>query len=291
MQIEFLKAFCTVYEQGSLTQAANKLGVSTPKMTRQLQQVESELNTSLFHRSTRALTVTEAGELFYHQAKEIIRQYESSLLSLQTLTTTVSGTIKIGLPASISHLWITPTLQQLSAQYPELKFKLVIGNHLLDILSDSFDLIIHCGKLPDSGFYYQKIRNWHKVTCASPEYLKTHGTPRHPEDLIKYNCLDHYDNFSNTWSYKINGKPTDIFIEGNTRANSSLDLKNLALSDMGIAYLPSFTVNDAIKTETLIPILNKYNTASYEMYAVYPSKKDISKKLQVVLEYLNNVLP
>ncbi|MDF1796312.1 MAG: LysR family transcriptional regulator [Coxiellaceae bacterium] len=291
MQIEYLQAFCTVYEQGSLTQAANKLGLSTPKMTRQLQQLESEINALLFHRSTRAITPTEAGELFYQQAKEILLQYESSLLSLQTLTTSISGTVKIGLPASISHLWITPTLHKLSTQYPELKFKIVIGNHLLDILSDGFDLIIHCGKLPNSGFYYQKLRDWHKVTCASPEYLKTNGTPKHPNELHKHNCIDHYDNFSNTWSYQIDGKPADIFIEGNIRSNSSIDLKNLALADMGIAYLPSFTVNDAIKSKKLKPILKKFTADSYEMYAVYPSKKEISKKLQVVLDYLNSVLP
>ncbi|MDF1759071.1 MAG: LysR family transcriptional regulator [Coxiellaceae bacterium] len=291
MKIESLIAFCIIYELGSLTQAAKKIGISTPKMTRQLQQLESDLNTKLFHRSTRALNATEAGELFYQQTKELLLQYEASLNSLQTLTTTVSGTIKIGLPASISQLWITPTLQHLSEKYPELKFKLVIGNHLLDILSDGFDLIIHCGKLPDSGFYFQKLRDWHKITCASPTYFKAHGTPKHPDELSKHNCLDHYDNFSNTWSYIIDDKQSAVFIEGNARANSSMDLKNLALSDMGIVYLPSFTVIDAIKAKKLKPILHKYTADKYAMYAVYPSKKEISKKLQVVLDYLIKVLP
>ena len=182
MQIEQLKAFCAIYENNSLSAAARQLVISTPMMTRHLQHIESELGVVLFHRSTRALNATEAGDLFYHQAQELIQQYDSSIAALKSLSTHVSGTLKIGLPASINQLWITPTLHKLCKTYPDLSIRLVNGNHLLDLLSEGFDVIIHCGALPDSGLYYQKLRDWHKITCATPRYLKKHGTPQQPGD-------------------------------------------------------------------------------------------------------------
>jgi LysR family transcriptional regulator, regulator for bpeEF and oprC len=291
MQIDALKAYCTVYEEESFAKAARKLGISTPMMTRRIQQVESELDTELLYRSTRALTPTEAGELFYHQAKELIYQYDASILSLQTLSMEVSGTVKIGLPASISHLWVAPNLHHLTAEYPDLKFRLINGNHLLDLVSERFDVIIHCGKLPDSGFYSQAIRQWRKVTCASPNYLKTNGMPKHPDDLKNHNCLDHFDNLRNTWGFTIEGVEKPFFVKGNIKANSSMDLKNLAVSGHGVVYLPSFTVDQDIQDRKLKPILKKYEPRDYDMHVIYASKRHSNKKLRVVLDFLNEVLP
>ena len=291
MQIEYLKAFCTVYKEKSFAQAARKLNISTPKMTRQIQQLEQELGVKLLHRSTRALNSTEAGEIFYQQAHEILQQYDATVAAVHNLGESVAGTLKIGAPASISQLWIAPTIHKLTEKYPNLEIRLVLGNHLLDLLSDRFDIILHCSTLPSSDYYFQKLHSWRKITCAAPTYLKKHGTPDEPKHLQQHNCLDHFDSNTGTWGYKIDNSKTDIAVRGSMQANSSITLKELALAGSGIVYLPSFTVADALQNGTLIEVLSDYRLDDYEIYAVYPAKKQSSKKLQVVLEYLEEVIP
>lgn len=286
MLLEDLKAFCLVCEQNSLAKAARKLGISTPMMTRRIQRMESELQIQLFNRSTRVVKATEAGKLFYQQCIEVINQYDSGVKALQTLSEQVSGTIKIGLPTSISHLWVTTALKKFLSKYPDVKIQIVNGNHLLGLLAEGFDMVVHCGQLPDSGYYFRKICDWHKLTCAAPSYLKKFGVPEHPSDLINHNCVDHYDNYRNTWTYNVKGKLTDFFVQGNVKANSSIDLKNLAVSGLGLVYLPDFTVHGEVKSGNLKIVLDRYQPEKLPMYAVYPSRQSLSKKNQVLLEYL-----
>ena len=289
MLLDDLKAFCLVCEQNSLAKAARKMGISTPMMTRRIQRIELELKTQLLNRSTRVVNTTEAGNLFYQQCIDVINQYESGIRALHTLSENVSGTIKIGLPASISHLWVTPVLNKFLLEYPEIKIQIVNGNHLLGLLAEGFDFVIHCGQLPDSGYYFRKIRDWYKLTCATPNYLKKYGTPKHPADLENHNCIDHYDNFKNTWAYVIKGKLTEFFVRGNAKVNSSIDLKNLAISGLGLVYLPDFSVLGEIRSGNLKTVLDKYRPEKLPMYAVYPSKQSLNKKNQALLEYLTTL--
>ena len=131
--------------------------------------------------------------------------------------------------------------------------------------------------------------HWYKFTCASSAYLKKHGTPKHPADLEKHHCIDHYDNFRNTWTYTINKKQTDIFVKGQVTVNSSMDLKNLAVSGLGLVYLPDFTVIPDIQAGRLKEVLMPYRPEKLAMYAVYPSK-NISKKTAAILDYLSGLL-
>jgi DNA-binding transcriptional LysR family regulator len=289
MLLEDLKAFCLVCEQNSLAKAARKSGISTPMMTRRIQRMESELQTQLFNRSTRVVKATEAGNLFYQHCIEVINQYDSGVKALQTLSEQVSGTIKIGLPTSISHLWVTRTLKKFLLKYPDVKIQIVNGNHLLGLLAEGFDLVIHCGQLPDSGYYFRKICDWNKLTCAAPDYLKKFGEPEHPCELINHNCVDHYDNFRNTWTYNLKRKPTEFFVQGNIKANSSIDLKNLAVSGQGLVYLPDFSVYEDIKSGNLKIVLDRFQPDKLPMYAVYPSRQSLSKKNLAFLEYLTTL--
>lgn len=260
-------------------------------MTRRIQQVEEQVGVQLLHRSTRVLTPTEAGELFYQQMREVVREYDAGVASVKTLGDKIAGTIKIGVPTSISRLWIAPTLHRLNKKYPDLEVRIVIGSPLLYLLSERFDLVIHCSTLPDSGFYYQSLSKWNKITCAAPKYIKKHGVPKHPNDLANFNCLDQFDNMYQTWGYKIKGKNENIAVAGNVQANSSMDLKALALSGMGLIYLPSFIIADEIKSGKLQEVLLDYKSDPYDMYAVFPHKKQHNKKIQVMLDYLDEVLP
>lgn len=286
---EDAELFIHVAENRSFSKAATKLKLSAPIVTRRIAKLERQLDTRLLQRNTRQVSLTDAGQVFYESCKKTLQDYSNTIKQLKSLNNEVSGTIKIGLPNSISHLYITQCLNQFIKKYPDLKIDIVNGNHLIDLLSSGFDLIIHCGKLADSNFYCRKLGEWKKITCASAHYLKRFGTPKYPDDLRKHNCIDHYDNVDNCWEYIIDNKIQSIPINGNIRINSSLDLKNIAVSGLGIAYLPSFTVKKELNNGILKNLLTSYQMPSLLMYAVYPSNRFLSKKMSVFLDFLSKL--
>ncbi len=287
--LEDINAFCACVEYKGFSQAARKIGISAAMITRRIARLEKSLDTRLLNRTTRVVTLTEAGQIFYTQVRDLLQSLQACKEAVKSFNQEVTGTLKIGLPASISYLHISKSLPKFCNQFPQLKIQMVHGNHLLDLLSNGFDIIIHCGELPDSNLYYQKLGNWKKIICASPNYLEKYGRPEQP-DFSTHSCLDHYDNFKRTWKFTIEGQLKHVPINANIYANSSLDLKNLAQSGLGIAYLPSFTVYNEIKTGQLISILQEYQPPPMSMYAVYPSKEYLSKKTKLFLDFLTELM-
>jgi DNA-binding transcriptional LysR family regulator len=253
-------------------------------------RLEKSLDTRLLHRTTRVVSLTEPGQAFYNEVRNLLEALEASKKTAKSFTQEVTGTLKIGLAASICYLHLTPKLHLFTQKFPQLKIQIVNGNHLLDLLREGFDLIIHCNTLPDSNYYYQKLGNWRKIICTSPSYLKKFGTPKTPQDLTAHHCLDHYDNFQRTWKFNVNNKVMLIPINSIISANSSMDLKNLAIHGQGIAYLPSFTVFHELKAGRLISILEDYQPHSIGMFAVYPSHQYLSKKSKLFLDFLSQLL-
>lgn len=288
--LEKMKIFTKVIEKNGFRKAAKALGISTPVVTKRINQLETELAVKLIQRSTRTLAITEAGQLFYERSKEIIRSLETTKSAIKSLKTEISGTVKISLPHAINHLYFAPALPAFLKKYPLINIEVVQGNHLLSLLDKSFDLVMHCGELPDSNFHYKKLGEWEKITCASPSYLRKFGKPKSPVELEKHNCIDHADNLDNTWQYQSNQKIHWQHITGNIKINNSNDLKQLALSSVGIAYLPSFIVSSELKNKTLIPILQDYRPRSLGIYLVYPSKQFISKKTQLIINFMSELL-
>ncbi len=287
---EEICTFIEIVKTNSFTAAANKLGISPSVVTRRIKFLEDELEQTLIARTTRQLTLTEAGHIFYEDCMGIIDVFENSKKALQNLKGTLSGTLKIGIPTSISLLHTSLHINQFLKKHPSLKLNIVNGNHLLDLLEDRFDLAIHCGQLPSSNFYYRKLGSWRLIVCAAPNYLKEHGTPKHPNELEKFNCLDHFDNYDHTWIFQIDGKEQKIFVNGNIRTNSNLSLKNLALTGIGIVLLPSFTIAQELHTKQLIPILTEYEIPPLDICAVYPRSSLLNKKVKAYIRFLTDCL-
>jgi LysR family transcriptional regulator, regulator for bpeEF and oprC len=287
---EDIVTFRAIVQLKCLTKAGKELGISTPVVTRRLARLEKSLNARLIQRTTRQLYLTEAGELFFAKISDILHALDASKEAVKNLSKEVTGSLKIGLPASISYLYVTKMLHKFMACYPNINIHIVTGNHLLGLLTNGFDLVIHAGVLPDSSFYYKKIGSWQKKFCASPVYLAKYGIPKKPQELSLHNCIDHYDNFVRVWEYKENGIIKNIIVNGNIRADSNFDIKQLAISGIGIAYLPKCTVNEDLKQGGLVAILEDFQASEFATYAVYPSKQFIRKNTHVFLEFMSDLL-
>lgn len=288
--LESATIFVKVVENLSFSKTARELKISTSAVTRQIEKLEGELDVRLLQRNSRQVSLTEAGSIFYDSCLKLLQIYTTAQKQVKNFRHELTGTLKIGSPNSLSHLYLSTELQKFIKKYPNLKIDIVNGNHLFDLLSSGFDMILYCGELADSNLYYRKIGTWQKMTCASPSYLKKFGIPRTPHDLTQHNCLDHYDNSHNTWSYQFKDEIKSIQVQGNVRVNSSLDLKNLAVSGLGVVYLPSFTVKEAIDHGQLKNILTEYPIPSLSIYAVYPSKCFLDKKTNLFMDFLEKIL-
>jgi len=280
--------FIAVVEGQSFAKAARQLQLSPPVITRHIAKLEDQLQVRLLQRNTRQVSLTEAGTLFYESCVSMMQTYVYSLKQMQNLSDELIGTLKIGMPASISRLFIEH-INNFYSKYPNLKLEIVNGNHLINLLGDGFDLVIHCGELADSSLYCQKLGSWEKITCASPSYLALSGIPEEPQDLIKFKCMDHFDNKLQEWKYVINDNIESIRISPVILINNSLDLKHLALNGAGIVYLPSFTIREEIRQGRLVEILGEYKVPKLNMYAVYPEVRYLSKRVKVIIDFLLNL--
>lgn len=284
-----LQTFIMVSEQAGFAKAAKKLGLSKTTVTRYIQDLEAEYQTKLFIRTTRHLNLTEQGEAFYRHALELLQLHDEAKNKIKRSHDIVQGHIKIGLPFSILHCFAENKLKILTRTYPELSIEIIQGNHIADLLSSQFDLSVHCGSLPNVNFYYEKIADWKKIICASPAYLKKFKIPKNIQELTQHTCLDHSDNHTATWQLKVDGKIKDISINSKIRINSGMVLKELAVQGLGIAYLPSFTVKNAILEKKLKPILSDAWPDSLGIYVLYPVRKRFNKKITVIVEALREL--
>ena len=204
--LDDIEIFCAIVKAQSFNKAARDLHICPSIVTRRLARLEKQLKIRLFQRTTRRLMITEAGQRYYDSVHDILQALTSANNDIKHLSENVTGTLKVGMPVSISHRYVSQNLHQLLAQYPALNVQIVNGNHLLDLLDNGFCCVVHCGPLPDVSFHYKKIATWKKIICASPDYLDKYGMPKKPEDLKQHNCLDHIDNFNYTWLLHERGK-------------------------------------------------------------------------------------
>ena len=287
MFLKPLKIFVTIVKLNSFSKAARFLGVSTSSMTRLLSQLEVELGFTLLERTTRTIKLTEAGSLFFEKAQEILSIYDTSKKHLSSLENVLAGQIKIGAPSSLSYLYITKCINEFLAQYPHIKVQIVNGDHLLDLLENDFDFVFHCRPLPNSNFKYKKLGTWTRMLCASPGYIEKKGMPNSLEALSSHNCLLHNEDKTGFWSFLENKKIKNISVDGNITADSSLNLLNLAIKGVGIAYLPSFIILPELKKGGLIQILPQHQLPEQEMYTVFLKSRYRIKKVRALLDFLS----
>lgn len=284
--LDNMLAFTRVIDKQGFAKAAKDLVIATSVLTRRINQLEKDLGVKLIQRSTRKLAITAAGQLFYDRCKEILTLTDASILAVQSINTNASGILKLGIPASLNQLFLLPAIADFIADYPDIRFEITEGNHLLALLEKNFDCVIHCGPLADSACHYRKLGQWTKVICAAPTYLASHPPLIEPDDLIHHNCLDHCDNVTGNWQFYRQHQVQSYKVSGTIKLNSSLALKKIAIAAQGLVCLPSFTVQDALQSGQLQVVLEDITLPPLDIFAVYPSKQFLSAKTRVFLAFM-----
>ncbi|AXK81157.1 LysR family transcriptional regulator [Pseudolabrys taiwanensis] len=283
-----LEAFVKVAETQSFSEAARRLRASKSVVSRQIAALEAELGARLFQRTTRSMTLTEAGRGYFERASRILADLEDANLSVTQLQATPRGQLRVNAPMSFGLLHLAPALPDFLARYPEVDVALTMNDRFVDLIDEGFDLAVRVGKLEDSSLVARKLAPVRRTVCASPDYLKARGIPQTPDDLTHHDCLC-YSNLSMAHEWRFvteKGEPWPVEVKGRLNVNNGDALKIAALRGLGFVNLPSFIVGSELQAGTLVTVLDTYIPQDAILSAVYPHSRHLSPKVRAFVDFL-----
>ncbi|UGA57596.1 LysR substrate-binding domain-containing protein [Vibrio sp. VB16] len=284
---EGVNEFVAVTEAESFTKAAKRLGISTAQVSRQISALETRLATKLFHRTTRKVSVTEVGMIYYQHCRQVLDGLEDAERAITHLQSAPRGLLKITAPITYGEKTIAPLINDFMSKYPELKVNINLTNQKLDLVDEGYDLAIRLGPLEDSSMMAKRLGARTQYVCASTGYLSTFGIPHSLSELDQHNCLVGTLEY---WRFQDSGKPKNIKIKGNLVCNSGHALVDAAIKGLGIIQLPDYYVLPHIEEGRLTQILEQNRSPDEAISALYPNNRHLSPKVRVLLDYLEKAL-
>ena len=282
-----MRVFAKVVELGSFTRAADALELSRSVTTTHIAQLEQHLGVRLLHRTTRRLSLTEAGTAYYERCTALLAEIETLEDSLEAMSEQPRGVLKISAPVSFGTMYLGPALAEYVDRYSQVRLDVSLNDRTVDLVEEGYDLAVRIAQLVDSSLVARRIAATRIVACASPAYLKRHRAPLHPNELSQHECLGYtYSGKGNTWSFAGKQGRIDVRVAAETRANSGELLRVLALHGHGIVLLPTFLVRADVVAGRLVEVLPKYSAGELGIYAIYPSRKYLSAKVRTVVDFL-----
>lgn len=283
---EEMRIFAQVMESGSFTAAADKLGLSKQFVSRKLMELEQRLGVRLLNRSTRRLDVTPLGQRYYEAALRLLSEIEQVEQGISGQTSEPRGTLRLSAPLSFAVAHLGSLLPLFLQRYRDVSVEVDLSDRSVDLLGEGYDLALRIGVLEDSTLIARRIATIERIFCASPAYLAQHGHPTRPEDLGGHDCLPYGHGRQVQWRFAGGGKPLVLEVGGRMRANNGELLRDAAIAGMGITYLPTFILWDALKEGRLVQVLKGFETAPLTLSAVYPQHRQSSRPVQALIEFL-----
>ena len=302
--LKCMQVFVSVADSGGFSESARRLGVSQPSVSRQVNALEEHLGVRLLQRTTRRLSLTEAGQVYCEKARQILRDVSAASQSIAGFKETASGLLRIGAPLLWTDLKITPYLAEFLELYPEIELDIQCTEVIQDVVDEGLDLVVRVGSLTDSSYVAVPLAPIRMVLCASPKYLALHGIPQTPRDLLNHNCILY--NANDEWEFyaaeqkkpnQKKSKPTTpmqtIQVSGNINTNVVTVLLTALKQELGISLLPDLLINDLLKTEELVPLMSEYhikvkNLHLDQIFVLYSNRKYLPAKTRAFIEFYRN---
>ncbi|MFJ7566752.1 LysR family transcriptional regulator [Herminiimonas sp. NPDC097707] len=282
-----MKTFVAVVEAESFTAAGTRLDISKALVSKYVGILEDHLGTRLLNRTTRRLSLTESGLAYYERCLQILADVDEAEQVAAQSAAMPRGTLKVAMPVSFGTVRIAPLLTEYMRRYPEVRLDIALADRRVDLIEDGYDLAIRVGNLPESGLIARKLATDRIALCASPAYLKAHGTPHSPEELKKHACLNYsYSSSGDEWVFGSGKTRAAVHIDGPMRANNGDMLRLAALDGAGLIWQPHFIVADDLKAGRLVELMKDESGTELGIYAIYPSRKHLSAKVRTFVDYL-----
>jgi DNA-binding transcriptional LysR family regulator len=282
-----MRVFAAVVESGSFAAAADKLDMSRGMVTRYVAQLEAHLGARLLHRTTRKLSLTEAGSDYHPRATQILAMIEEAESSLAQEAAVPRGTLRVTSSQAFGVRHLGWAITEYLLKYPEVQVDVTLNDRTVDLVEEGFDLAIRVAAQVDPGLVARRIAPARIVACAAPGYLKQHGTPASPKDLEQHNCLSYaYWSSQDEWVFRRDGVEQRVRVSGNLRGNNGDILSAAAVEGLGVILHPTFLVYEALRQNKLVRILADWQAPELTLFAVYPHRKYLPPKVRSFIDFL-----
>ncbi len=287
-----LRAFVAVVEDGGFAKAARGMGLATSSVTRQVNALEGHLGTQLLNRSTRSVTLTDAGERYYEQASRILGDLDEANREISESTGPPRGLLRVSLPVAFGRLHIAPAIAEFLTLCPEIELDIQLTDSVVNLVEDRADLAVRIGSLESSSLIARKMAPHRRVVCASPSYLRERGEPAEPADLLQHNCLTFaYGRENQRWRFTGPSGQEDVAVSGNLRVDNSELLREAAIGGSGLILMPTWLVGGDIRDGRLRAVLTDWEIrgaggSEPAIHAVYLPNRRGSKKVKTFIDFL-----
>jgi DNA-binding transcriptional LysR family regulator len=288
-RFEEMRVFAAVVDAGSFVGASGALEISKAAVSRYVADLESRLAVRLLHRTTRRLSLTPEGEVFHARCRELLASVDEAEAEITSRSGEASGLLRINVPFSFGLLHLAPLWVEFMARHPQVTLDVTLADRVVDLVEEGFDLAVRIARLPNSSLVSRPLTSTRMVLCASPAYLRSHGQPTHPFDLASHVVLA-YSLFSmgDQWEFTGSEGVVSVKVTPRMRTNSGDTCRVAALHHQGIVLQPSFLVGPDLLAGTLVEVMPAWRSVEMGVYAVYPSRKFVSPKVRLMIEFLVN---
>jgi len=287
-RISDIAAFVQVVEQGSFTAAAEVLELSKAAVSKYVGRLEKRLGARLLNRTTRRITLTEAGRALYDRASVAIADLAAAESEVVELTGTPRGRLRVTAPSHFGEVFLAPLFAPFRARYPDIELDLDLDNRIVDLVEEGFDVAIRISQLGTSSLVARKLTDVRVVTAASPAYLARHGVPAVPMDLRDHECLLYgLDRTPGEWRFRRGlDRLISVRVHGAFRCNNDGALKRAALDGLGILRFPELFVENELRDGSLVAVLPEFEMQRLTLSAVFPARANLAPKVRVFVDYL-----
>ena len=288
-----LKIFVQVGQVLSFSEAARQLGMSPSGVSRAVQRIEERLGVRLLQRTTRSLSLTPDGRVYFDRGTQILGDLDDVELQLSQTQSKPRGILRIDLSTALGRIHIAPALAEFVARYPELSVKVSLSDRLIDLNEEGIDASVRVGSSPDSRLIIYPIAKAPFSICAAPSYLERRGYPKTPQDLTQHNCINFIypqSGRSFKWILQQDGKRFELPVSGNLAFDSTEAVLESAVAGAGIIQVHTFIASKALRQGLLCSLLNEYQAEGKPISVIYPQKRHLSAKVQALIECMKALM-
>lgn len=284
-----IRAFIDVVDAEGFSAAGRKVGRSKALLSKYVRELEDELGALLLNRTTRQFSLTEAGQIYYRTASEILKEIDNLADLVRAGNSDLKGRLRISAPRTFIDADIGQCLIDFSLAHPELSLEIISDDRFVDLVEEGFDVAIRITRLEDSTLIARKLDDFHIKMCASPAFIERHGPIGHPSDLSRVPCvIDTNGRSYSNWRFvERDGTPFSVPVSGPIEVNSPLASLRAAEAGLGVSGIPDFIARSKLSAGLLVSVLDDFLPQDRGIYAIYPHRRYLPTKVRTLVDFLH----
>jgi LysR family transcriptional regulator for bpeEF and oprC len=288
-----LRAFARVVELGGFTKAGDSLQLSKTTVSDLVQSLEKHLGVRLLHRTTRRVTVTPDGAAYYERCAHILADLDEAEASVMQARVAPKGKLRVDMPGALARLFVIPQLPQFLARYPDLRLELGMGLRPVRLLEEGIDCVVRFGTQSDSSLVSRRVGTMSLICCASPAYLREHGTPRRPEELSAHRCINYVSNRTGRvmdWEFARGGQKLELTLDGALAVNDHDAEVVAGLMSFGIVKVANYVARPYLESGRLTQVLTDWTAEQLPISVMYPQSRHLSAKVRIFVDWVSELI-